>query len=205
MKFYQNKKVIIPAAAVFLILVATLTVFKYRPVDVMAPVTWDDVPNLGPKSVDYTYYNNYDEMNSRVDLVFIGEVVKVNDPKDMVVGYTTNTLTGQKKNVRDIYAVSEVRVDKVIKGSIKPGDIVKVKQMGGLYGVDYLKTGERHLLFLESYETVPSSPINPHQGNIPIVKGKLKKTNSLQFFKDGVSEEAVEKELKSRVEALNKE
>lgn len=139
----------------------------------------------------------------RADLVFIGRVVKVNAPQELQIGDL----------IKDIYTVSEFCVKKVIKGNINKDDLVKVKQIGGLYngvqriekGTEFFKEGEDRLLFLQTFESgdnkyrTAASPINPQQGSMLMVNGKTSKSNDFQIIKDSVPEDSVVDAIKKAI------
>ncbi len=221
MKILKNKKPLINSlSTLFLGLILLIIFFISRtPTEVLNNnISLSDIsvnvsmPNGTPS---YMAYENYDEADDIVDTVVIGEVIKVNEPKELVTGETINTITGEKEPIGHIYTVSEVKVSKVIKGKYLPGDIIKIKQFGGsykeveydehnMYGTVYYQAGERYLFFLVSYESenVPCDPINPYQGDMLIKDGKTNARNKVQFIKENISEDLVVKALKERVEAL---
>ena len=219
MKILKNKKPLINSlSTLFLGLILLIIFFISRtPTEVLNNnISLSDIsvnvsmPNGTPS---YMAYENYDEADDIADTVVIGEVIKVNEPKELVTGETINTITGEKEPIGHIYTVSEVKVSKVIKGKYSAGDIIKIKQFGGsykevgydehnMYGTVYYQTGERYLFFLGSYEDAPCSTINPQQGDMLIKDGKIKARNKVQFIKDNISEDLAIKALKERVEAL---
>ena len=220
MSMLRSKKLIIPIVAIAAIII-TLIAFNMQSTDVFTKVSFGEIVDLSnnkpSKSLNrliasgsYTYYNNYEELDKRADLVLVGEVIKVNPPEEIKISSNNDT---------SVYTVSEFRVDKAIKGNKKPGDIVKVKQYGGNYnGVDHIESetgsgyyqlGERYMLFLASYEEaeweVPCSPINPLQGSMIISNGKTKRTNNYQFINDNVPEDTLVKAIKEKVDKIKAE
>lgn len=221
MKTIKCKKILISSLITLLlgIIIVYVFIINRTPVEVLNDnITFTGIGNINPTlpggmCADYMYYQNYDQVDKRADTVIIGDVIKVDDPKQVVVGKTTNTITGEAEPISYIYTVSEVKVSKVIKGKSLPGDIIKVKQLGGsyketeydehnMYGTVYYQAGDRYLFFLESYENSPSSTINPQQGDMLIKDGKIIARNKIQFVKDNVSENQAVKALKKRVEEL---
>ncbi len=217
----KTKKLIIPLIAIATIIMISLIAYNMQSTDVFTKVSFGEIVDLSnnkpSKSLNrliasgsYMYYNNYEELDKRADIVLVGEVIKVNVPEELRIS---------RNNETSVYTVSEFRVDKAIKGNIKRGDIVEVKQYGGNYnGVDYLESeagsnyfqlGERHLLFLASYEDFewycPCSLINPLQGNIIISNGKTKRTNNYQFINDNVPEDTLVKAIKEKVDKIKAE
>ncbi len=221
MSMLKSKKLIIPTVAMATLIIVALIAYNVQSTDVFTKVSFGEIVNLSDNkpskslnrqiaSGSYTYYNNYDELDKRANLVLVGEVIKVNPPEEIKISSNNDTM---------IYTVSEFRVDKAIKGNIKQGDIVKVKQYGGNYnGVDHIESetgsgyyqlGERYMLFLASYEEaeweVPCSPINPLQGSTKIINGKTKRTNNYQFINDKVPEDTLVKAIKEKVDKIKLE
>jgi len=160
------------------------------------------IPNsTGPVMASYPYYETYDSADQFTDLIIIGNVVKVNDPEEIVTGEATNTFTGEKVPVSHTFIVSEIEVSKVMKGDLTPGEKMKIKQFYNLGEEKIFQEGERHIFFLQSYENdIPCSTINPQQGDMLIVDGKIKKSNEIQFINDGVTERLAVKAMKDRIE-----
>ena len=221
MSMLKSKKLIIPTVAMATLIIVALIAYNVQSTDVFTKVSFGEIVNLSDNkpskslnrqiaSGSYTYYNNYDELDKRANLVLVGEVIKVNPPEEIKISSNNDTM---------IYTVSEFRVDKAIKGNIKQGDIVKVKQYGGNYnGVDHIESetgsgyyqlGERYMLFLASYEEaeweVPCSPINPLQGSTKIINGKTKRTNNYQFINDNVPEDTLVKAIKEKADKIKLE
>ncbi len=212
-----NKKLLISSLSIlFLGLILLIVFFINRtPVEVLNNnISFNDLSDTsstpGSASASYRYYENYDQADKKADTVVIGEVIKVNEPEELVTGETTNTITGEKESVSHVYTVSEIKINKVIKGNYSAGDIIKIKQYGGLYkdreysmdGIKYYQLGERHIFFLKSYGDAPCSTINPQQGDMLIKDGKTSARNKVQFIKDNISEDLAESTLKERVKYL---
>lgn len=218
MSIIKNKKVCI-LLLLLIVGLFSLVIFatSMKPVEVLRNnISLEDIPaakTTGIASASYKYFKNYDEANKMSDTIIIGDVVKVNQPEELVTGETINTVTGEKEPLSHVFTVSEIKVTKAIKGKYSVGDIIKVKQYGGVYGnksyeldgEKYLKEGERHLLFLQSYENSPCSIINPYQGDMPVIDGKIKATNKIQFINDKISEDKAAEVLKDRVERLEQD
>lgn len=140
---------------------------------------------------DYEVYNDLETMIKNANLVVLGEVIKVNEPKKMPF----IDIPG-KGPVYGVYTVSEIQVKKVIKGNVNPGDIVQVKQLGGNLGTEtwvenesqLLSTGEKGVFFLD--ETSPASLLNPSQGFVKIVDNKIKPHKNNNLIKSGLTEDA---------------
>lgn len=217
MKILEDKKPLINLLSILSLGLILLFVFLINrtPVEVLnSNISFSDLSvnasTSGSASASYMYFKNYDQADEMADTVVIGEVIKVNEPEELITGETINTITGEKEPVSHIFTVSEVKVSKVIKGNYSPDDVIKIKQYGGAYkdreysmeGIQYYQKGERHIFFLQSYEDSPCDTINPQQGDMLIKDGKIKARNKVQFIKDNVSEALAEKALKERVEAL---
>lgn len=220
MKILEDKKPLINLLSILSLGLILLFVFLINrtPVEVLnSNISFSDLSvnasTSGSASASYMYFKNYDQADEMADTVVIGEVIKVNEPEELITGETINTITGEKEPVSHIFTVSEVKVSKVIKGKYSAGDIIKIKQFGGsykevgydehnMYGTVYYQTGERYLFFLESYDDSPCDPINPYQGDMLIKDGKTIARNKVQFIKENISEDLVVKALKERVEAL---
>jgi hypothetical protein len=188
-----NKKNV-TAATLSLVLIVVLTelwLYSRQPIEIFSDISVEKVlPKYsGINHIDYNYYNNYDDVNRKVDLVLIGEVIGTKDEK--IITGETFTANGTKLSSH-IYTVSDFRVNKVIKGNLKVGDIVKVKQDWISSGTQFFEPGERHVLFLEDFKNsrykAPLSPINPLQGNIQIINGKTKRRSDYQLINDGIPE-----------------
>jgi hypothetical protein len=217
MRILENKKILVSSISTLFLGIVLLFIFLINrtPAEVLNDnISLSDLSvntsTSGSASASYMYFKNYDQADEMADTVVIGEVIKVNDPEELVTGETINTITGEKEPISHIYTVSEVKVSKVIKGKYSPNDIIKIKQYGGAYkdkeysmgGIKYYQEGERHIFFLQSYEDSPCDTINPSQGDILITNGKIRAPNKGQFIKDNISEDLAESTLKERVEAL---
>lgn len=223
MNIFNKKRLLISSICVLLLGAVLLTIFPI--ISTHAEVLNENIsfeginvnpPMPGGMFASYNYYKNYDQVDDIADTVVIGDVINVDDPKQLVTGEVTNTITGEKEPISHIYTVSEVKVSRVIKGEFLPGDIIKIMQLGGsykevgydehnMYGTMYYQKGERYIFFLSRYEEYDDnacSTINPQQGDMLIKGGKTSARNKVQFIKDNASEALVEKALKERVEVL---
>lgn len=214
----KNKKNITLSILVIAVIAAAAIIFiNQRPVEVFSDIASEsisqassvntDIPDNEPSkritTASYAYFKNSEELAAAADLIFIGRVVKVNAPQELQIGDTT----------KDIYTVSEFRVEKAIKGNINKDDLVKVKQIGGLYNgvqriekeVEFFNEGEDRLLFLKTFDSdeykykTPASLINPQQGSMLIVNGKTSKSNDFQIIKDSVPEDSVVDAIKKAI------
>lgn len=217
MKILKNKKILISSISILSLGLILLFVFLINrtPAEVLnSNISFSDLSEdsltSGSAAASYRYYENYDQADKYADTVVIGDVIKVNEPEELVLGEATNTIIGEKEPLSYVYTVSEVKVIKVIKGKYSSGDIIKIKQYGGVYkdreysleGIKYYQTGERHIFFLKSYGDTPSSTVNPQQGDMLIKDGKTSARNKVQFIKDNISEDLAVSALKDRVKYL---
>ena len=105
----------------------------------------------------------------RVEEEFPSDASDITDPQ-----LNPNAGVPEQEQVTEIGIVITVHratVERVHKGSVEPGDIIEVKELGGtLGGVRYeyadsapIATGRSYLLFLETYPDSPASLLNPLQ------------------------------------------
>ncbi|MEM0446728.1 MAG: hypothetical protein QW574_04710 [Candidatus Nitrosocaldus sp.] len=100
-------------------------------------------------------YLTWDELVKDSTTIIVGKVVKV---KGSLVRKSDVMYEGQKIEYGIPYTFSDVKVEKVLKGlNIKEGDIIIVKQLGGMLDEEnmalsdsdiILKEGERYVMFL---------------------------------------------------------
>lgn len=166
---------------------------------------------------DYPYYNNIDDLKNKSDYIIKGKVlnskvekldltIKNNstDPK-LNPSYGSKG-TSSKEDLKNVCTVFEVKVIDVIKGNIKKNDIIKVKQIGGLFegkdyvydGVKYMGSEKDYILFLEGYDNpdIPYSTLNPSQGFMEVLDGKIKVDENNQIFKKDMDEDEAIKLIK---------
>lgn len=150
-----KRTIFILSGVVALVMVATIlynnntkTIFSDG---LLAKVSQNGDLNSGPFSFTYKYYDNYEQADKISNIVVTGVISKVYPPEKIVIGEDTNTLTGEVIPATEWYIVSDIKVDKVIKGDYKQGDIIKVKQISGLSQSDrtsqYFKVGEKKIFF----------------------------------------------------------
>ncbi|KJS19274.1 MAG: hypothetical protein VR72_19940 [Clostridiaceae bacterium BRH_c20a] len=121
---------------------------------------------------DYEMYGDIEKLVNNSDIIITGKVKKVNSAQEINVSL-------EKDNpLYHVYTVSEIVVEKVIKGNINPGDVVKVKQLGGEVknikyveqNVKYFSKNMKGMFFLKTYSNdIPCSLLNPVQGDIEII------------------------------------
>lgn len=144
-------------------------------------------------NIDYRRFKDDKELLDRADVVVLGKVIKTYEPKKININQDQNS-----EPVENVYTVCDLKVEKVIKGDIEAGQVVQIKQNGGLfenveyiYGEqEYLKENMDYVVFLESYiklnPQMPYSLLNPTQGSKP-AKDKAEKDkliNDLEKIKD---------------------
>lgn len=158
----------------------------------------------GPSSSIYQEYDNYDEADEMSDVV-----TKVYPPAVIKIGEATNTNTAEIIPISHSYIVSDIKVDTVMKGNCKSGDIIKVKQEIGLDSSQYYKSDKKYVLFLSDFHddplklsNMPYEGINPEQGSIPIINNKVQKFSGKQLIKDGITEETLVAGMKIKMKQL---
>jgi len=141
---------------------------------------------------DFIGYSNIKDLTDSADAIVIGEVVNVNPPILITHGKFDDGSPWE-----DVFTVSDVEVKKVLKGSLKPGQMIQVKQWGGEYqGTRYIVDGEseffsknmRGIFFIQMYKDVPASCLNPYQGFVKIVDGKIEPFPENDLLPKGLSE-----------------
>ncbi len=136
---------------------------------------------------DYPYYPSVESITSAADVIIVGEVVTAKNVKNLMVDQTPNKADKETTP----YTISTIRVVNVIKGNVKVGDIITIKQLGDyknkpeetLYKMDgYLDKDTEHLMFLCEYESSPFSPVNPAQGIVEVKNGVLVSNNRYSLW-----------------------
>lgn len=144
-------------------------------------------------NIEYRSFKDDKELLDKADVVVLGKVIKTYEPKKINVNLDTNS-----ESVESVYTVCDLKVEKVIKGDIEVGQVVQIKQNGGLfenveyiYGrQEYLMENTDYVVFLESYinfnPQMPYSLLNPTQGRKPAKDNaeKDKLINDLEKVKD---------------------
>lgn len=108
------------------------------------------------ETADYPWYTDAEALYAAADLVIIG-TPDDGERRDVQISSDGDTMTHQ---------VFTVTVSQVFKGDAAPGASVAVKQLPAEASADDtgLVGGAPALLFLEVYDDVPASPLNPTQG-----------------------------------------
>jgi len=179
----SNKKTIITVSILSLITIFTITGTLLMRNPSKNLIASNKIVNFGhyESFADYELFANLDSISNKARVVVIGKVVEVNKPQEIKIGESFSPEKNESVDVTDVYTVSDIKVEKVIKGDVKHGDIVSVKQRGGLYngknytekGAEYLVEGDRNVFFLEVYDKVPASLMNPTQGKLKIKDNKI--------------------------------
>lgn len=132
-----------------------------------------------PHGGDYPYYASVEELMEASDAVIVGEVISAGEERSMSVSPdSAEKLT---------YTVSKIRVTEAVKGRLRTGDVIEVKQLGSekvhyAESGSYLKKGSTQLLFLEAYDGMPYSPVSPYQGAAEVRDGRLYAFSSSALF-----------------------
>lgn len=135
----------------------------------------------------YPSFSSINEMIDKSSLVLVGTIVGVEKPQNINI----NADDDRNNNpFYRVYTVSNLKVDKVIKGDATVGDIIHIKQPGGETGeqiveanhIKYLKVADKGLFFLEAFPNgVPCEMLNPYQASVVERDGIIinSKTNNL--------------------------
>ena len=126
--------------------------------------------------------------------------------------------------LKDVYTVSDVRVMESIKGPLKPGEVIQVRQLGGLYkGVEYptdhpelFANKMQGVFFLQINDKESAELINPSQGFVKLIDGKIdnrpyqvdenrtlseeSKYTSCSLFENGMDQNALTDLLKMSIQ-----
>ena len=151
---------------------------------------------------DYEMYGDIENLVNNSDLIITGKVKKVNPAQEINVSL-------EKDNpLYHVYTVSEIVVERVIKGNISPGDVVKVKQLGGEVknikyveqNVKYFSKDMKSMFFLKTYSNdIPCSLLNPVQCDIEIID-EIAKPHKNNILFENITEEELVNKVKSKVE-----
>ena len=160
---------------------------------------------------DYPFYADEQSLIDKADLIITGVVVNVHKPEKIDL---TVRSSGEVANEEDktLVTVSEIEVIDVIKGDVKVGDIIEVKQLGDKNGMaeeyemkvdGYFKKDSQYVLFLMDFNDlipgIPYSTLSPMQGQIKIVDGKTEVNELNALYKSGENSDEFVKALKEKV------
>ncbi|MEV7331896.1 hypothetical protein [Micromonospora sp. NPDC093244] len=132
---------------------------------------------------DYPSYATAGELYAGASVVVQGHVESAQRVVRLVQaappGQTLPAPVEAERREGMVVTVRTVKVSRVFKGAVKPGDVVQVKQLGGkLDGVTYteehgvpLRENGQYTLFLETYPDQPASLLNPVQAQYPVESG----------------------------------
>ncbi|MCM6761189.1 hypothetical protein GSU68_19170 (plasmid) [Rathayibacter sp. VKM Ac-2759] len=108
---------------------------------------------------DYPAYSSDTEMAERSDAVVVGDILS--DRREAILGFD--------------YRVVSIEVLTDAKSLYEPGDLIEVKLLTGSVsepGPD-LDVDGRYVLFLETYDSVPASLLNPWQAYYEVQDGTV--------------------------------
>ena len=106
---------------------------------------------------DYPHYESVDALASRTSDIVAGKITEVRTEAIDISSGGANT--GQTSMVYTVYTLD---VESVYKGHYKTGEPAEVKLLGKTPALG-LRVGTEYLFFLESYDAVPASLLNPYQ------------------------------------------
>lgn len=172
---------------------------------------------------DWHSFKSIEELALYSDLIVVGVVEQVKNPVKRNMSLSEN-----QPPLYEIATLSDVIVTEVLKGNVKGGDLIEIKQEGGLYegtqyvtdGVEFVKEKGEYILFLRAFDkykaNVPYAIINPKQGliqlNAPHVDSDSNKNaadqnkNSQQdLFNDKPTKEVKLDSIKKAVTETNKQ
>ncbi|MEN6391130.1 MAG: hypothetical protein ABFD04_12000 [Syntrophomonas sp.] len=179
---------------------------------------------LNPYTIyDYTTYDNIKELVATSNAIIKGEVINVHSPVVMTFGtiYQENNTEPMKA----VFTVSDIQVTESIKGTLQSGDVIQVRQMGGSYkGVEYptdnpelYSQNMQGVFFLITSDNHPADQINPTQGFVKVINGKVdnqvedqsykihhsqyeaSQTSSFKLFENGMDEKELIKLIKESI------
>ena len=108
---------------------------------------------------DYPFYADEQSLFDHADLIINGVVVKVNKPEKIDLNVHSAGEVAKEED-KTLVTVSEIKVTDVIKGNVKVGDFVQVKQLGDKNGMaeesemkydGYFKKDRQYVLFLMDF------------------------------------------------------
>jgi len=177
---YIGISVFIGLLGILFINAQTLPVAKNKEIK---GIKWTNDEGLNPYThYDYITFGSIKELNAASNSIIKGEVISVHSPEAMTIG-TINKGTASEKPMKAVFTVSDVRVIESLKGTLKPGDVIQVRQLGGSYkGIDYptdypeiYTPNMQGIFFLLTHDKGPADHVNPCQGFVKLVNGKYEK------------------------------
>lgn len=150
---------------------------------------------------DYLHYSTAEDLVHSADVIVEGTVIKVTPNQEI------NVSKNDEVPISHLFDVADVQITQVLQGDLNVGDVIQVKQLvsdGSTY-----KKGTDGIFFLVDFSDfkeggLPYSELNPNQGTIKIVDGKIKTDTSLfekgkdekQVFENGKDKKQVFEDIK---------
>lgn len=175
------------SAALFLVIAVTCV---YKITDAHKSVGLSSPPPedlIYPVCIDYEPYKDLNSMVQDAEMIFQGTVLKINGPVKLVEFYIGDDKT---RPYYAVYTISDIQVEKVLKGQIRSGDIIQIKQHGGYLDDEtwnsqdeiLLTEGAKAIFFTDPYkvkEEYPPSILVFRQGIFKI-ENEIIQPNDLQ-------------------------
>ncbi len=166
------------------------------------------------------HYNDIQSIYDASDVIVIGEIKKVNEP--IVIDHRDYVMLGSNDKKEDFmefylkFNVSELKVEKVLKGDVAKDKSIEVLQQvtydnnsdKDLKKVKIFKDKEKYVLFLKYYDieseqskkdfkTPKYFPVGMYQGQLEIIDNKVKidKEKSFIFDNNSMTIEEIEKAI----------
>lgn len=134
---------------------------------------------------------SYESLLEISDIIVTGEVIKSHKAEKINVG---KKIKGNNaESITSTYTVCDVKIIDVIKGNVKTGDIIQVKQLGNKNGAKneqvekygYFKENNEYVLFLTTFEEgMPYSTLSPVQGHLNIIDNEIIVNKDNKLFKN---------------------
>lgn len=197
---------------VFIVALAVTASQKLKPQN----MNLSSVEPARPIHADWMIFQDTDSLISTSDIIVNGDIIKIEDSVKVPVNFVfPDKVTKEQRDAiinspegYVIYTVSQVKINEVIKGQFKPGDIIQVYQLGGVAipesKTKYYKKGEKYILFLNKFsddlkDKDKFAVKTPIQGDIEIVTGKTKVNKDNKLFNNDVPEKDFNAQLKGKV------
>ena len=157
-------------------------------------------------------YQNQDQLIHSADAIIYGEVVKEYEAKKINISAEKSN----EKKINDdnmvLFTVFDVRVDEIVKGNLRTGDVIQVKQLGDKNNAGvkeiveaggYFNTKRKYIMFLANFEHilpgVPYETLNPTVGHLEIQDRKIKAN---KLFHNTITKNEMIEYLKDKVKML---
>ena len=164
----------------------------FTPVRDVSP---DGISGLELSAMTWISFPFYQCIASLVDsssAVVVGEIIDCSIPRILIWG-------SQYDQNYELFTISELKINRVIKGEARAGDIVRLRQPGGVYGdfhnqvfpaFDFFYTGQYGVFFIYFHtEKCTSAHTHLFQGFVEIVDGAIKNNHPASLFENGMPEE----------------